>query len=503
MESLLEVQRNCHEERERCIDLMVNEFMMDKKSQRERINSDQRIKRLIERNQLATEKLINAYKDEHGERSKEVQSIGGPNEFAEFYSRLKTLKDVHRKNPNDTARTLTIEFQEMANYIQDPDRLEKEMVRFTDEEGYGKFLDLHSLHEQYVNLKEVTRVDYISYLSKFDDLHELSREKTKKTGAYKTYVVSLEEYLRDFISRAKPLIDIVLELDRVDKDFEEKWKEGKMIGWSNEKPSGAMTKFAQPSAEIDLSNFNSLEELEELGADRLKAALIELGLKCGGTVKERALRLLSTKNSDGSTVVNGNGKFNAEDTKEENRKYTLAKAETHILRLSELVSSERAATRENIERKQARAVGEEEEEDDVEEVYEVEEEADNVPYNPKNLPLDWDGKPIPYWLYKLHGLNIGYSCEICGNQVYKGPKAFQRHFTEWRHSHGMRCLGIPNTAHFTNITKINDAIELWKKICDEKNRNKWNPEADEEFEDSLGNVVNRRTYEDLKRQGLL
>ena len=38
------------------------------------------------------------------------------------------------------------------------------------------------------------------------------------------------------------------------------------------------------------------------------------------------------------------------------------------------------------------------------------------------------GKPIPYWLYKLHGLNISYNCEICGNFTYKGPKAFQRHF---------------------------------------------------------------------------
>ena len=37
-------------------------------------------------------------------------------------------------------------------------------------------------------------------------------------------------------------------------------------------------------------------------------------------------------------------------------------------------------------------------------------------------------QPIPYWLYKLHGLNISYSCEICGNYTYKGPKAFQRHF---------------------------------------------------------------------------
>jgi len=25
-------------------------------------------------------------------------------------------------------------------------------------------------------------------------------------------------------------------------------------------------------------------------------------------------------------------------------------------------------------------------------------------YNPLKLPMGWDGKPIPYWLYKLHGL---------------------------------------------------------------------------------------------------
>ena len=26
-------------------------------------------------------------------------------------------------------------------------------------------------------------------------------------------------------------------------------------------------------------------------------------------------------------------------------------------------------------------------------------------YNPLKLPMGPDGKPIPYWLYKLHGLN--------------------------------------------------------------------------------------------------
>ena len=38
-------------------------------------------------------------------------------------------------------------------------------------------------------------------------------------------------------------------------------------------------------------------------------------------------------------------------------------------------------------------------------------------------------QPIPYWLYKLHGLNVTYTCEICGNATYRGPKAFQRHFS--------------------------------------------------------------------------
>lgn len=49
-------------------------------------------------------------------------------------------------------------------------------------------------------------------------------------------------------------------------------------------------------------------------------------------------------------------------------------------------------------------------------------------YNPLKLPLGWDGKPIPYWLYKLHGLGVEYSCEICGGFKYMGRKAFERHF---------------------------------------------------------------------------
>ena len=37
------------------------------------------------------------------------------------------------------------------------------------------------------------------------------------------------------------------------------------------------------------------QELSTLGLDRLKSALVALGLKCGGTLQERAERLFLTK----------------------------------------------------------------------------------------------------------------------------------------------------------------------------------------------------------------
>ena len=61
------------------------------------------------------------------------------------------------------------------------------------------------------------------------------------------------------------------------------------------------------------------------------------------------------------------------------------------------------------------------------EVAEEPEEEEKI-YNPLKLPLGWDGKPIPYWLYKLHGLGVEYRCEICSDHVYMGRKNFERHF---------------------------------------------------------------------------
>ena len=131
------------------------------------------------------------------------------------------------------------------------------------------------------------------------------------------------------------------------------------------------------------------------------------------------------------------------------------------------------------------------------------EDEDAPIYNPKNVPLDFDGKPIPYWLFKLHGLNHYYPCEICGGESYRGRRSFELHFGEQKHAAGMRSLDIPNTKHFHGVTKIDDAQELWRALREKLNQQQFDGSVDEEYEDSHGNVLSRKTYEDLARQGML
>jgi len=57
--------------------------------------------------------------------------------------------------------------------------------------------------------------------------------------------------------------------------------------------------------ELDLSSFETMSALKELGLDRLKAALLAIGAKCGGTLEDRASRLFSTKGRDRSDWDSG------------------------------------------------------------------------------------------------------------------------------------------------------------------------------------------------------
>lgn len=43
----------------------------------------------------------------------------------------------------------------MNKAIEDIEAAERDVVEFTDEEAYGRFFDLHSLHTKYLNIKGV------------------------------------------------------------------------------------------------------------------------------------------------------------------------------------------------------------------------------------------------------------------------------------------------------------------------------------------------------------
>jgi len=531
MDTVLELQRSHHEERERLIDAMSRETCFTPSTHKEGINSEFRLRSMYDRYVDITKNLKDLYEDKDGLRKQDIQSLSGPNGFNEFYSRLKAIKDFHKTHPDEICVPMSVEYERYNELRENPEEAAMTIVEFTDEEGYGRFLDMHSIYETFINIKGIPKVDYITYLQSFDKLYDVSREK--KTGSYKQYLECLITYLEGYIGRTKPMCDLAEETKKAIGRFELQWPQGIFPGWGKE-ATPALTHTGL--AHLDLTAFTKWEELASLGLDRLKSALLALGLKCGGTLEERARRLWATKgkslqdlpghmfvtasatrksSSRGAATTNSVNIQKTDGLGLTDRQREIGLLEACVYQLAELISTQRDATVENVQRRQARTLAEREEEEDSDEENDVGgnkggeggdgdgEEDDDIPYNPKNLPVGWDGKPIPYWLYKLHGLNMYYSCEICGNQTYRGPKAFQRHFSEWRHAHGMRCLGIPNTAHFAHVTRIEDALALWQRIRSTKEQDRWKAEVEEEMEDGVGNVVSRKTYDDLKRQGLL
>ena len=129
--------------------------------------------------------------------------------------------------------------------------------------GYGKFLDLHECYDKYVNLKGVEKIDYITYLTEFDRLFVIPKDK--KGSDYRSYISMLLEYLFDFTKRVKPLLDINAEMQDVKEEFDGKFKDGDFPGWPKE-TGGALT---HTGAHLDLSAFSSPEELASLGKKSL------------------------------------------------------------------------------------------------------------------------------------------------------------------------------------------------------------------------------------------
>jgi len=496
--------------------------------QKAKVLQQHTIAKLLDQVVSSNKELSALYSDEDGLFKEEKSVIQGANVFTSFYEALEATQKYHERFPNLKVEQVTAKLAQEAE------------VSFSGEEVFGKYLDLHAFFVQYCNLPNVPargEQDYMQYLDKFFAFFHI-QENTKGAKAYISYLNDLYNYLQGFLHRVQPLLDLDEFVKEWKTTFEAKWTADKIPGWKAKAvvASGASGAASEPQS-LRLGMFNTQQELEALGAERLKQALEAMGLKCGGTLQDRAARLWSVRgkkpqeipqklkaktdgissssssssSSSGSSSGGGGGGGREEANYSDSRMQT-AWTEAKIASICELMMDTVIATRRHAEKQQARTVEEKEAELHEEEFGMLpdvaggeEEDADDEGpiYNPLNLPLGWDGKPIPYWMYKLHGLGVEFKCEICGNQSYWGRRAFDRHFQEFKHSHSMRALGIPNTKHFHDITQIQDAYALYAKIKESLTTEQFKGDVDEEFEDTEGNILNRKTYEDLARQGLL
>ncbi|KAH8084173.1 hypothetical protein HD553DRAFT_335567 [Filobasidium floriforme] len=526
MESVIEIQRQSQEEIERYEQALAD--ILTKPVRGARANLRNQHKALDVLNRIADRQadLSKLYDDDDGLRAAELSLLSAPssskgdpqNDLAEFYTRLDKIKSYHARHPNLEPETKN--FARGVQELVDGDGLtrirgedgEEEIIdpldsMFTGEEGMGRYLDLNIAHTQYVNLKGAKRLSYMQYLTMLTKgrVAEEVDQKEKEGLAYYDYVQNLKTYLLDFMRRTHPLRmgEVQYALKPVEEEFEKDWKEGNVDGW--QKKAGAT------DGQVNGENGD--------------------GIWCAACQKQYAKQtvydahLTSKKHIKAAERLEAGGQAGEAPTSAPpptaNSSNTASSSRSHnsalLTRLTETllffppIPSLVSDTQQNIERRSALTARERELELEelVDEVPpdlgpdETAEEAEERIYNPLKLPLGWDGKPIPYWLYKLHGLGVEYKCEICSDFLYMGRKAFDRHFQESRHAFGMRALGLPNTKHFHEITKIQDALALAERLKQEGRAEQHATERSEEFEDSEGNVYDKKTYDDLKRQGLI
>ena len=490
--------------------------------------------------------------------------------------------------------------------------------------------------------------DFLQHLLQAPGLDGLVSEsvKLRHRKVYGRFLHQLEDYLMNFLQRTQPLLNVARDLvEPTKRTFAQEWKQTGgyaaggwqcrpaeaqwiitpeevmapenmmmmsttittsqdkamatkqslvMVGGTmdsqvkKDKDKGGNDNGTSAASGIDLSKYETADSLAQaVDGDLLKVELGRLGLKCGGTVLDRAKRLFVTKQykhrsewprkilaktqqttqqtpqslqiqqqqqaqsvsssqqpasnaiATTKTMTTGGAPMVTDTAAtgtamKHERRVDLAQREAIVIALLHQVKPTLVATLRRVERRQGQTAKEREtelEEDlfhgqqqqqlhgssllatdmgkkrkrngEAGEEEEDDDDDDEAPiYNPKNVPLDWDGKPIPYWLFKLHGLNHYYECEICGG-VYRGRRNFELHFADSKHAMGMKALGIPNTQHFHGITKIDDAKALWKTLQAQLTQTQFDASTQEEYEDSHGNVLSRTTYEDLARQGLL
>ncbi|KAJ8486884.1 hypothetical protein ONZ51_g4550 [Trametes cubensis] len=522
MDSIIEVQRQTHEEIEHLERALYTILAKPQTTHQTRLQNEHKASQLLDRIHSRVVTLSNLYEDQDT-RKAEIEAISAPaqqNDLSAFYERLGKITEHHTKYPDSTVGGFELELAAFLDEDQEAEDEEFEQddpvaLMFSGEEGYGKYLDLYANHTTYNNLKHIgKRLAYLQYLdvllaAQSGPVHNELPKECRLHRDYELYIRALHAYLVSFMKRSQPLVDVEGQQREAEAQFNKYWESGETEEWEeshqpkNQENGGGEGGIWCAACQKMYSK-QTVYDAHLSSKKHIKAA------------QKQATAEAPPANPNGPPAA-GNSHQNGESSHASSKnKHRAAALYTHLAThlLRELAPALND-TKSNVERRFSLTAREREQElleqskkppppakTPANGEAEEEEEEERI-YNPLKLPLGWDGKPIPYWLYKLHGLGVEYRCEICSDHVYMGRKNFERHFQESRHAFGMRALGLPNTKHFHEITRIEDALALAEKLKREGRNEIFEQETMEELEDEEGNVYNRKTYEDLKKQGLI
>jgi splicing factor 3A subunit 3 len=111
---------------------------------------------------------------------------------------------------------------------------------FTVEESKGKHVDMHEVYNEFLNIckvmednKGLTKLhDYLWFLQNMDRFDDFPvNKKIKHSAKYTAYLTHLYQYLADFYQRSRPLQNFSEVEEAIRRTFEEKYPQGKIIGW--------------------------------------------------------------------------------------------------------------------------------------------------------------------------------------------------------------------------------------------------------------------------------
>lgn len=332
---------------------------------------------------------------------------------------------------------------------------------FAYEEGSGRYLDLRLFYSWYRDHID-NQSTYTEYLSLW---WVLPYKKEKKADGYNEYVTQLYTYLIDFYRRSHPLNQIPPEVQINDHDGNDlEPVEGAKIFCGSCNKWFTKQSVYQGHLTGKKHQMNKVKQLEPIIMLLVTKYLNE---ERGATITHHERLPLMTDRERELERINNEGygsEYTSVDENDEDR-----------------IDSDEELKNKN---------DDDDEDDDV---------------NSKDLPIGPDGRPMPFWLYRLQGLHRSFECEICGNVSYKGRLLFEKHFNNTKHQQGLKFLGISEDklVLFKNITLISEANDLWMQIKKQKRLDAAELEEAVEVEDNEGNVMSVKDYNDLKRQGLL